>query len=208
MVIAAIRALCGGPNLSRVNGLERLCASETLKTLKDINGNWSKLADVDVNATEQHRLQRQIQQKPAKESLEHLHFWRLTETFFLKKIVDEGGASVRANLRRLVACVLVTLCLSRPTTRSLLCLALALALALARSLSRALSLSLCFSLSLSVSVSLSVSLSLCVCVFVFHYWFSRCVYVVACVQAGCFCGDTSRHFGSTKIKLPSPDFIF
>ena len=162
MVIAAIRALCGGPNLSRANGLERLCASETLKTLKDINGNWSKLADVDVNATEQHRLQRQIQQKPAKESLEHLHFWRLTETFFLKKIVDEGGASVRANLRRLVACVLVTLCLSRPTTRSLLCLALALALA--RSLSRALSLSLFLSVSLCLCLSLCLSLALCVCV--------------------------------------------
>ena len=153
MLIAAIRTLCGGPNLSLVNGLERLCANETIRTIQDISVNWSKLSDVDVNATEKFRLQRNIVQQPAQVSLEKLHFWRLTESFFLKKTIDAGPASIRANWRRIVACVLVTVCLSRPTTR---CVCVLLCLCLSVSVSRSLSVSLSLSLSRARAFSLCV----------------------------------------------------
>ena len=162
MLIAAIRALCGGPNLSLVSGLERLCANETIRTIQDISVNWSKLADVDVNATEKFRLQRNIVQQPAQVSLEKLHFWRLTESFFLKKTIDAGPASISANWRRLVACVLVTVCLSRPTTRCVcLSLPVCLSLSLVVSLSVSLSVSLTVSVAVSLVLSLWLSLSLC-----------------------------------------------
>ena len=105
MLIAAIRALCGGPNLSRVSGLERLCANETIRTIQDISVNWAKFAVLDVNATEKFRLQRNMIQQPAQASLEKLHFWRLTESFFLKKSIDAGPESISTNWRRIVACV-------------------------------------------------------------------------------------------------------
>ena len=127
--------------------------------------NWAKFAVLDVNATEKFRLQRNMTQQPAQASLEKLHFWRLTESFFLKKSIDAGRESISENWRRIVACVLVTVCLSRPTTRCVcpslpVCLSLSLIVSLSVSLAVAVAVSLVLSVSVSVSVSLSLSLSL------------------------------------------------
>ena len=156
MLVAAIRALCGGPNLSLVSGLERLCANETIRTIQDISVSWSKYAQLDVNNTEKFRLQRNIVQQPAQASLEKLHFWRLTESFFLKKTIDAGPASISTNWRRIVACVLVTVCLSRPTTR---CVCPSLPVCLSLSLVVSLSVSLAVSVAVSLVLPLSLSLS-------------------------------------------------
>ena len=117
MLQAGVRQVCGGPQLSKVSGLSRLCASEACRALSDVAQSWHKLAKLDANKTETHRLMRAIHQNDPWTILQALYFLLLSERFWFLSLLDGGAGAITAELKRATAFVYLTLVLARILTR-------------------------------------------------------------------------------------------
>ena len=115
---AAVKAVCGGPSLSKVSALTRQVALDSCRALADAEHGWHKKSTVDVNQTESHRLKRALREIRPHNTLLALYFLVLCERYWFLALLDAGEKAISNELKQATAFVYLTVVLGRALTRA------------------------------------------------------------------------------------------